>query len=250
MCVLFYLTYKSVKLDLLVFFLMIRRPPRSTQSRSSAASDVYKRQEYDEGKIKKHELTRQDKEDDRTRHVAYVNAQTGPVFISYRSRSGINEIVQKISAGKPEYDFTADDGVRHTAWVVDQEQQIETIKSEFARVDALYIADGHHRAAAGAAVARQRRREGRPQESDMVLAVFFPHDQLKVMDYNRAVKDLHGLTPEEFKQKIRGRFSVSENFTSRSPERPHDFGMYLSGCLLYTSPSPRDRTRSRMPSSA
>jgi len=200
--------------------------------------------EYDEGKIKKHELTRQDKEDDRTRHVAYVNAQTGPVFISYRSRSGINEIVQKISAGKPEYDFTAEDGVRHTAWVVDQEQQIETIKSEFARVDALYIADGHHRAAAGAAVARQRRREGRPQESDMVLAVFFPHDQLKVMDYNRAVKDLHGLTPEEFKQKIRGRFSVSENFTSRSPERPHDFGMYLSGkwyCLTIKEGAYDDR---------
>lgn len=185
--------------------------------------------EYDEGKIKKHELTRQDKEDDRTRHVDYVNAQTGPVFISYPARSGINEIVQKVAAGEPEYDFTAEDSVRHTAWVLTDRAQIETVKSEFAKVSTLYIADGHHRAAAGAAVARKRRKEGGPRESDMILAVFFPHDQLKVMDYNRAVKDLRGLTPEEFKEKISNRFSVSDNFTARSPERPHDFGMYLSG---------------------
>jgi uncharacterized protein (DUF1015 family) len=185
--------------------------------------------EYDEGKIKKHELTRQDKEDDRTRHVDYVNAQTGPVFISYPARSGINEIVREVVAGEPEYDFTAEDSVRHTAWVLTDRAQIETVKNEFAKVSTLYIADGHHRAAAGAAVARKRRKEGCSQESDMVLAVFFPHDQLKVMDYNRAVKDLRGLTPEEFKEKISNRFSVSDNFTARSPERPHDFGMYLSG---------------------
>ena len=185
--------------------------------------------EYGEGKIKKHELTRQDKEDDRTRHVDYVNAQTGPVFISYSARSGINEIVQEVAAGEPEYDFTAEDSVRHTAWLLTDQVKIETVKSEFAKVSTLYIADGHHRAAAGAAVARKRRKEGGPRESDMILAVFFPHDQLKVMDYNRAVKDLRGLTPEEFKEKISNRFSVSNNFAARSPERPHDFGMYLSG---------------------
>jgi len=185
--------------------------------------------EYDEGKIKKHELTRQDKEDDRTRHVDYVNAQTGPVFISYPARSGISEIVQEVAAGEPEYDFTAEDSVRHTAWLLTDQVKIETVKSEFAKVSTLYIADGHHRAAAGAAVARKRRKEGGPRESDMILAVFFPHDQLKVMDYNRAVKDLRGLTPEEFKEKISNRFSVSNNFAARSPERPHDFGMYLSG---------------------
>ena len=185
--------------------------------------------EYGEGKIKKHELTRQDKEDDRTRHVDYVNAQTGPVFISYPARSGISEIVQEVAAGEPEYDFTAEDSVRHTAWLLTDQVKIETVKSEFAKVSTLYIADGHHRAAAGAAVARKRRKEGGPRESDMILAVFFPHDQLKVMDYNRAVKDLRGLTPEEFKEKISNRFSVSNNFAARSPERPHDFGMYLSG---------------------
>jgi uncharacterized protein (DUF1015 family) len=185
--------------------------------------------EYDEGKIKKHELTRQDKEDDRIRHVGTVNAQTGPVFISYLSRPRINEIVEKIVAGKPEYDFTAEDGVIHSAWVVADQGQIEELQKEFAQVNALYIADGHHRAAAGATVARDRRREGQAQESDNILAVFFPHDQLKVMDYNRAVKDLHGLTAEQFLYEISAQFTVTKNFAAKSPQRLHDFGMYLGG---------------------
>ncbi|MEN6467675.1 MAG: DUF1015 family protein [Smithella sp.] len=185
--------------------------------------------EYDEGKIKKHELTRQDKEDDRIRHVRNVNAQTGPVFISYMARPGINTLVGKIVAGKPEYDFTAEDGVIHTAWVVADSAQIEALQKEFAEVDALYIADGHHRAAAAAAVARKRRKEGQVQESDRVLAVFFPHNQLKVMDYNRAVKDLQGLTAEQFLEKISAKFTVTKNFAAKSPGRLHDFGMYLGG---------------------
>ena len=185
--------------------------------------------EYDEGKIKKHELTRQDKEDDRIRHVDKVNAQTGPVFISYMARPGINAIVEKIVAGKPEYDFTAEDGVIHTAWVVADGEQIETLQKEFAQVQALYIADGHHRAAAGATVARNRRKPGIVQESDRVLAVFFPHNQLKVMDYNRAVKDLNGLTAEQFLEKISAKFTVTKNFAAKSPQRLHDFGMVLGG---------------------
>ena len=112
--------------------------------------------EYDAGKIKKHELTRQDKEEDRIRHVDTVNAQTGPVFISYRERQRINDIVAQITAGTPEYDFTAEDGVTHTVWVVADTKQIEEIKKEFLAVDALYIADGHHRAAAAANIARSR----------------------------------------------------------------------------------------------
>jgi len=185
--------------------------------------------EYDEGKIKKHELTRQDKEDDRIRHVDNVNAQTGPVFISYMARPSINAIVEKIVAGSPEYDFTAEDGVIHTAWVVTEEALIEELKGEFAQVGALYIADGHHRAAAAATVARKRRKPGQTQESDKVLAVFFPHNQLKVMDYNRAVKDLHGLTKDQFLEKISAKFTVTKNFAAKSPERLHDFGMYLEG---------------------
>ncbi|MCK7507460.1 MAG: DUF1015 family protein [Desulfobacterales bacterium] len=185
--------------------------------------------EYDEGKIKKHELTRQDKEEDRIRHVDTVNAQTGPVFISYMARPRINAIVEKIVAGLPEYDFTAEDGVIHTAWVVADAAEIEELRNEFARIDALYIADGHHRAAAGATVARNRRKAGQVQESDRVMAVFFPHNQLKVMDYNRAVKDLRGLTADQFLEKISAKFTVTKNFAAKSPQRLHDFGMYLGG---------------------
>jgi uncharacterized protein (DUF1015 family) len=189
--------------------------------------------EYDAGKIKKHELTRKDKEDDRINHVSTVNAQTGPVFISYRERQNLNKIVDKIIASTPEYDFTADDGVMHTVWIVADAKQIEEIKKEFRDVDALYIADGHHRAAAAATVARNRRGQNKSADSsneyESVLAVFFPHTQLRVMDYNRAVKDLHGLTPEKYLEKISSCFTVSKNFTARSPQQLHDFGMYLGG---------------------
>jgi uncharacterized protein (DUF1015 family) len=185
--------------------------------------------EYDAGIIKKHELTRKDKEEDRIRHVDMVGAQTGPVFISYLTRPRIDAIVGDVTAGTPEYDFTAEDGVRHTAWVVAGTSEMEELKKEFAQVDALYIADGHHRAAAGATVARNRRKPGVSQESDRVLAVFFPHDQLKVMDYNRAVKDLHGLSRDQFLEAISAKFTVIKGFAARSPGRLHDFGMFLDG---------------------
>ena len=157
--------------------------------------------EYDEGKIKKHELTRQDKEDDRINHVNKVDAQTGPVFLTYQSRPQLNALIEQVTKNDPEYDFTAEDGVIHTAWLVADARQIEEIKKEFSAIDALYIADGHHRAKAASSVARIRRSNDNSQENreyEKVLAVLFPHDQLKVMDYNRAVKDLNGLTPQEF----------------------------------------------------
>ena len=189
--------------------------------------------EYDAGKIKKHELTRKDKEEDRIRHVDTVNAQTGPVFISYRERQSLNSIVDQITDGVPEYDFTAEDGIKHTVWIVTEAAQIEAIKKEFLAVDALYIADGHHRAAAATTIARNRRNNDKDnqalKEYESVLAVFFPHTQLKVMDYNRAVKDLRCLTPQQFLEKIGSGFTISENFTARSPQQLHDFGMYLDG---------------------
>ncbi len=189
--------------------------------------------EYDAGKIKKHELTRKDKEEDRIRHVATVNAQTGPVFISYRERKNLNTIVDEITSSHPEYDFAAEDGVQHTVWIVNDAKQIEEISKEFSEVESLYIADGHHRAAAAATIARVRRSKDKSvvsvKEYESVLAVFFPHTQLKVMDYNRAVKDLNGLTPEKFIEKISAFFTVTENFTARSPQKLHDFGMYLEG---------------------
>lgn len=189
--------------------------------------------EYDAGKIKKHELTRKDKEEDRIRHVDTVNAQTGPVFISYRERENLNRIVDQLTDGIPEYDFTAEDGIKHTVWIVTETAQIEAIKKEFLAVDALYIADGHHRAAAATTIARNRRNNDQdknsPKEYEFVLAVFFPHTQLKVMDYNRAVKDLKSLTPQQFLEKIGSSFTITENFTARSPQQLHDFGMYLNG---------------------
>ena len=193
---------------------------------------VISAREYDEGKIKKHELTRQDKEEDRINHVNIVDAQTGPVFITYQSSNRIDSLVAKVVATNPEYNFTAEDGVIHTAWIVTDTRQIEEIKKEFLSIEPLYIADGHHRAAAASAVAKMRRKKENPpaiQEYEKVLVVLFPHNQLKVMDYNRAVKDLNGLTPEEFKEKISSRFIVKENFAAKAPQRFHDFGMYLQG---------------------
>ena len=193
---------------------------------------VVSAREYDEGKIKKHELTRQDKEEDRISHVSTVNAQTGPVFITYQSRPQLNAVVDRITAINPEYSFTAEDGVIHTVWLVTDTQQIEEIKNEFSAIDALYIADGHHRAAAASFVARMKHKNDKSkdiQEYEKVLAVLFPHNQLKVMDYNRAVHDLNGLTPQEFKDKISSRFTINKDFTAKSPQRLHDFGMYLQG---------------------
>lgn len=188
--------------------------------------------EYDEGKIKKHELTRQDKEEDRINHVNEVNAQTGPVFLTYTSQPQLNALVDRVTAEKPEYDFAAEDGVVHTVWVVTDSGRIEELKKEFSSVGALYIADGHHRAAAASAVARMRRKNDNSQEIreyEKVLAVLFPHNQLKVMDYNRAVKDLNGLTPQEFKEKISSCFTINKNFAVKAPQKFHDFGMYLQG---------------------
>ncbi len=188
--------------------------------------------EYNEGKIKKHELTRQDKEEDRINHVNKVDAQTGPVFLTYQSRPQLNIVVNQVTTNNPEYAFTAEDGVIHTVWLVTDAQQIEEIKNEFSAVDALYIADGHHRAAAASAVARMRRTNDNSngiQEYEKVLAVLFPHNQLRVMDYNRAVQDLNGWAPQEFEEKISSCFTITKDLALKSPQRFHDFGMYLQG---------------------
>jgi len=186
--------------------------------------------EYDEGKIKKHELTRQDKEEDRIQHITAVHAQTGPVFITYPADKKLNVIVDESVQSEPEYHFIADDGVVHTVWLVNDAEKISEIKKEFSDITSLYIADGHHRMAAACAVARRRRAEDKSaamQEYEKVLAVLFPSNQLKIMDYNRAVRDLNGLTPQEFLKKIRYRFLIRENYTEKSPQKLHEFGMYL-----------------------
>jgi len=186
--------------------------------------------EYESGGIKKHELTKADKEIDRIKHVMAVNAQTGPVFVTYRAQDSIDRMVKRMIEKEPEYDFVSDDGISHTVWVIGTEEYIAALQQAFVDVRTLYIADGHHRAAAAAAVRRLKREKnpgGGNQAYDYVMAVLFPHDQLKIMSYNRAVKDLNGLDKAEFLRQIRGRFLVSDSFAQKSPARYHEIGMYL-----------------------
>lgn len=190
-------------------------------------------EDYEKGLIKKHELTRSDKESDRTRHITAVNAQTGPLFIIRPSVDSLESIVGKIAKNRPEYDFTADDGVSHTIWVVEDEDTIEKIAGEFSKINSLYIADGHHRAASAAAVARMRKGENINhngcEEYNFMMAVIFPHDQLKIMGYNRVVRDLNGFSVKEFIDKVGEKFNVSYGFESEARGLLHEIGMYLEG---------------------
>ena len=189
--------------------------------------------EYDSGQIKKHERIRPDKEKERVRNIDTAGANTGLVFLVYRAKEAIDRIVDGIVQEAPEYDFVFDNGVRHLAWVVSDEKRVEAIQREFLRVDALYIADGHHRVAAAAAVARMRRerdpaRRG-TEEYNYFVGALFPHTQAKIMDYNRVVKGLKGLSEEELIRRIEKHFDVTSDFKDKSPSKPHEFGMYLKG---------------------
>lgn len=190
--------------------------------------------EYIENKIKKHELTREDKEQDRIRHVDICNANTGPIFLTYRSKAEINGIIENWTANNsPVYDFTADDGITHTVWVIDDKSVIENIQCNFKSVDSLYIADGHHRNASAVKVGLKRREQNpnydKNAEFNYYLSVIFPDEQLHIMDYNRVVKDLNGLTKDEFLNKISEKFDVEEYNESGclKPSEIHTFGMYL-----------------------
>ena len=189
--------------------------------------------EYESIHIKKHELTKSYIQADRTKHIAKLNAQTGPVFLTYRAQKSIDEIVTKIIEGPPEYDFSSDDGISHTTWVVNDANTIDAIRGEFLAVDSFYIADGHHRAASAAAVAKMRREENPDydgsEEFNYTMAVIFPHNQIKVMDYNRVVKDLKGLSEAEFLDKVSDGFFLTDNFKEKAPAQFHEFGMYLKG---------------------
>ncbi len=189
--------------------------------------------EYETGLIRRHELTRPDKERERTLNIDIIGAQTGPIFMTYRGREAIDRLTERVMARPPEYDFTAGDGVGHTVWVIGDPEEIREAVEGFAQVEALYIADGHHRAAAAANVARLRDERSSGTRGDgehhLLLAVLFPQDQLRIMDYNRAVRDLNGLSPEEFLQRVSERFVITEDFAGKSPARTHEFGMYLGG---------------------
>jgi uncharacterized protein (DUF1015 family) len=182
-------------------------------------------QEYLEGIIKKHELTRIDKEDDRVRHIETLNSQTGPVFLTYRAVAALDQFVAGKIAQVPEIDFTAADGVRHSAWTIADDAGIQLIKSEFARVPALYIADGHHRSAAAARVYQSRKGKG---HSGSFLTVIFPHNQMQILPYNRVLKDLNRHTPQSVMQKLDSVFVIREPGTAK-PARRHELALFLEG---------------------
>jgi uncharacterized protein (DUF1015 family) len=185
--------------------------------------------EYESDVIKKHERTRRDKEDDRTKHIIELRAQTGVVFLVYRAEPRVNALAQQVTAGEPLYDFLAADGVHHTIWRAGLAQTRELVEA-FGAIPALYIADGHHRAASAArARAELRSRTGSASDAgaDTFVAVAFPDDQMQILPYNRTVKDLAGRTPEMFLAALRERLTVVEG--TATPRHAGDVSMYLGG---------------------
>jgi uncharacterized protein (DUF1015 family) len=182
-------------------------------------------QEYLDGIVRKHELTRPDKEDDRVRHIEALEAQTGPVFLTYQAVPAIDEWVGRITAGAPEIDFTAPDGVRHSAWPVASAADIAWVRAEFAQLPALYIADGHHRSAAAARIYQKRRGGG---GSSGFLSVIFPHTQMKILPYNRMLKDLNGKSPALILDALARVFAITPDGPA-SPVAKHQLGFYLAG---------------------
>ena len=185
--------------------------------------------------IKKHENTRSDKEIDRIRHVDTCNAQSGPIFLAYRAEDTLRRIIEEVVSEKPVYDFVADDGIAHVVWVIRDEDRICAMEKAFAGLDSIYIADGHHRCASAVKVGLKRR-EANPdytgeEEYNYFLSVLFPDEELRIMDYNRVVKDLNGLTEEEFMQKVSEKFAVKEiGCEPYIPAVKGTFGMYLGEC--------------------
>ena len=192
-------------------------------------------EDYMEGRIKKHELTRRDKEEDRMKHVRVNNANIEPVFFAYPHRSDLDAIVARVTSKEPEYDFVSDlDGFRHTFWVIDDAAIIATITRIVGDIPAMYIADGHHRSAAAALVGNEKKLQNPNhtgnEEYNYFLAVCFPDNQLHVMDYNRVVRDLNGMTPAEFLHKLEENFIVEDKGTAiYRPEALHTFALYVGG---------------------
>ncbi len=181
---------------------------------------------YQQQRIKKHELTRPEKEDDRVRHIEAVNAQTGPVFWVYRDQPALRHALAGCAAGDADVDFTAADGVRHQLWCVDDSRRIATISAAFNQLDALYIADGHHRAAAAARVADKRRAAG-ASAADWTLGVLFPHSEVTILSYNRVVRDLNGLDSATFLQQLAAHFTVTPSAQPVAPAQAGEFGLYF-----------------------
>lgn len=194
--------------------------------------------DYDSNRIRKHEFTRPAKEDDRVRQIEALKAQTGPVLLAYRSAPEVDQLIDSVTRQQPVYDLVADDGVGHSLWVVNDAAVISQLTNYFEAMPAIYIADGHHRSAAGSRVAKSM--GGNPDAmSSYFLSVIFPHRQMKILDYNRVVKDLGQLSAAEFLVSVKQRFSVVQEDKAVSPDHAAEFGMYLDGhwYRLTTDPS-------------
>jgi uncharacterized protein (DUF1015 family) len=191
--------------------------------------------DYMEGRIKKHELTRRDKEEDRMKHVRVCNANIEPVFFAYPDNAVLDQLLQRYAQTEPVYDFVAPiDGFRHQFWVIDDEKDMQTVTDEFAKMPSLYIADGHHRSAAAALVGAEKQKAAETytgqEEYNYFMAVCFQSSQLTVLDYNRVLKDLNGLTEEEFLKALENDFEVTAKGKDiYKPARLHEFSLYLNG---------------------
>ena len=191
--------------------------------------------DYMKGNIKKHELTRRDKEEDRMKHVRVNNANIEPVFFAYPDNAVLNELIMRYAATEPEYDFVAPiDGFRHQFWVINDDKDTQVITDEFAKMPSLYIADGHHRSAAAALVGAEKQKQNPnhngTEEYNYFMAVCFPASQLTILDYNRVIRDLNGLTSEQFLDALSKNFTVEKKGAAEyRPAESHEFALYLDG---------------------
>lgn len=188
--------------------------------------------DYDTNRIRKHEYTRPDKEDDRVRQIDALDAQTGPVFLTYRNNKIVEDITNNVSKNQPTYDLTADDGVKHTIWVVTDDKDINTLTETFDAMDCLYIADGHHRSASASRIAAERNKDKSERidaSHDYFLSVIFPDNQMQILDYNRVITDLNGLSESDLIEKIKTSFSIEAVNEIYKPKKSTEFSMYLKG---------------------
>lgn len=185
--------------------------------------------DYENNIIKKHENTLAAKEADRIRHIDTTNMQTGPIFLAFRSNKEIDDFLAKKTSEKPYYDFVSEDGITHKVWLVDDDGEIESVEGYFAAMNAIYIADGHHRCASACKVSAKRHIEGKVQESDFFMSVLFPENQLKIMDYNRVVKDLNGYDVATFLEELETYCHIGGSDIPVKPAKKGQVGMYLDG---------------------
>lgn len=200
-------------------------------------------QEYLNNTIKKHELTRKDKEDDRTEHVRVTNAHTGPIFLTYPAQKEVDLIVEQVAASKPVYNFVAADNIRHQFWLIPDQNTIAQIQKLFDAIPTLYVADGHHRSASavrmGVELAAKNPNHTGNEEYNFFLAVLFPHNQLKILDYNRVVKNLNSRTVDEFLSAIKINFEIEQTPAQAKPRNKGEFGMYINKQWYYIRPLPQ-----------